>query len=39
MSLVTDSTGFAPWTGYAVLVGWVTVLLVGATVLLKRRDV
>ncbi len=39
MSLVTDSTGFAPWTGYAVLVGWVAVLLVGATVLLKRRDV
>jgi len=39
MSLVTDSTGFAPWTGYAVLVGWVAVLLVTATVLLKRRDV
>ena len=39
MALVTDASGFGPWTGYAVLLGWVAAAFAAGTALLLRRDV
>lgn len=37
-SLVQSPGAFAPWTGFAVLVGYLAVAFAVATVLLRRRD-
>ncbi|MGW5688956.1 ABC transporter permease subunit [Nonomuraea sp. NPDC003754] len=35
---VNPAVGLAPWTGFAVYLGWIAVTLLAATVLLNRRD-
>lgn len=38
MSATATATVLTPWQGFGVLVAWVTVLLVTAAVLMRRRD-
>jgi ABC-2 type transport system permease protein len=38
LSIVPDSPSMAPWTGFALMVGYAAVLLAAAAVLMKRRD-
>ncbi|MCC2314553.1 ABC transporter permease subunit [Cellulomonas xiejunii] len=38
-SMATVAVSLSPWAGYAVLVGWVAVILLAAAVRLRTRDV
>ena len=38
LSVVSSADSFGPWTGFAVLVGWLVVAFGAATTLLRRRD-